>query len=207
MGSFTLEDMLGMLRMVRKMGPMKKVLSMMPGMGNAAQGLDVDDKQMNRIEALFTSMTPRERLEPDILDMSGAGESRQFGAGAGRRQRALEALQGHEEAHEAAQQDGPRLDARREGQARGPRRALAVGGDDRPQGWEGPGMLGGLGGLLGGGGGGMPEMPPGLEGLAGGAGGSAALPDGELVHWGPKGRDRKKEKAKAKQKRKNRKKR
>jgi signal recognition particle subunit SRP54 len=70
LGSFTLEDMLAQLRMIRKLGPMKKVLGMLPGIGSMADGLDVDDKQMNRLEALFTSMTPRERLQPDVLDMS-----------------------------------------------------------------------------------------------------------------------------------------
>jgi len=54
---------------VRRLGPMKKVLGMMPGMSQLGD-LDVDDKQLNRLEALFTSMTPRERIQPDLLDMS-----------------------------------------------------------------------------------------------------------------------------------------
>ena len=43
---------------------------MMPGMGDMAKNIDIDDKQMNRLEAIFTSMTPRERLHPEVLDMS-----------------------------------------------------------------------------------------------------------------------------------------
>jgi len=70
LGEFTLEDMLAQLRMIRKLGPMKKVLGMMPGMGDLAKTVDIDDKQMNRLEALFTSMTPRERIQPETLDMS-----------------------------------------------------------------------------------------------------------------------------------------
>ena len=70
MGSFTLEDMLAQLRMIRKLGPMKKVLGMMPGLGGLMDQVDVDDRQMNRLEALFTSMTPKERLHPEMLDMS-----------------------------------------------------------------------------------------------------------------------------------------
>ncbi|MCY2960237.1 MAG: signal recognition particle protein [Planctomycetota bacterium] len=70
LGEFTLEDMLAQLRMIRKLGPMKKVLGMMPGMGDLAKNIDIDDRQMNRLEALFTSMTPRERLSPEVLDMS-----------------------------------------------------------------------------------------------------------------------------------------
>ncbi len=79
LGSFTLEDMLAQLRMIRKLGPMKKVLGMMPGMSQLGD-LDVDDKQMNRLEALFTSMTPRERIQPDLLDMN---RRRRIGRGAG----------------------------------------------------------------------------------------------------------------------------
>ena len=79
LGSFTLEDMLAQLRMIRRLGPMKKVLGMVPGMSQLGD-LDVDDKQMNRLEALFTSMTPRERIQPDLLDMS---RRRRIARGAG----------------------------------------------------------------------------------------------------------------------------
>jgi len=70
MGSFTLEDMLAQIRMFRRLGPMKKVLGMLPGMSGMLDQVDVDDRRMNRMEALFTSMTPKERLHPDVLDMS-----------------------------------------------------------------------------------------------------------------------------------------
>ena len=70
LGSFTLEDMLAQIRMFRKLGPMKKVFGMLPGMGGMMDQIDVDDRQMNRLEALFTSMTPKERLHPEMLDMS-----------------------------------------------------------------------------------------------------------------------------------------
>jgi signal recognition particle subunit SRP54 len=70
LGSFTLEDMLAQLRMIQKLGPMKKVLGMLPGMSGMAEHIDVDDRRMKRLEALFTSMTPRERLHPDSIDLS-----------------------------------------------------------------------------------------------------------------------------------------
>ena len=70
LGSFTLEDMLAQIRMFRRLGPMKKVLGMLPGMGGLMDQIDVDDRKMNRLEALFTSMTPFERLHPDSLDMN-----------------------------------------------------------------------------------------------------------------------------------------
>jgi len=76
MGSFTLEDMLAQLRMIRKLGPMKKVLGMMPGIRGHRRFGQHRRQQMNRLEALFTSMTPRERLQPDVLDMNRRRASR-----------------------------------------------------------------------------------------------------------------------------------
>ena len=58
LGSFTLEDMLAQIRMFRRLGPMKKVLGMLPGMSGLVDQIDVDDKKMNRLDALFTSMPP-----------------------------------------------------------------------------------------------------------------------------------------------------
>ena len=64
--SFTLEDMLSQLRQFRKMGPLKEVLGMLPGMGAMADG--VDEKQLVHVEAIILSMTPDERRRPEILD-------------------------------------------------------------------------------------------------------------------------------------------
>lgn len=89
LGSFTLEDMLSQFRMIRKMGPMKKVLGMMPGMPKEVRDMDVDDNHMSRLEALFTSMTPQERLRPDILDMS---RRRRIARGAGQEMGAVNEL-------------------------------------------------------------------------------------------------------------------
>ena len=58
-GEFTFDDFLASFRMLRKMGPLKGVLSMMPGMGKQLQGLDIDESQMGRTEAIVLSMTPR----------------------------------------------------------------------------------------------------------------------------------------------------
>jgi signal recognition particle subunit SRP54 len=80
LGSFTLEDMLAQIRMFRRLGPMKKVLGMLPGMGGLVDQIDVDDRKMNRLEALFTSMTPFERLHPDVLEM---GRRRRIARGSG----------------------------------------------------------------------------------------------------------------------------
>ncbi|MHC4377941.1 MAG: signal recognition particle protein [Planctomycetota bacterium] len=80
MGSFTIEDMLAQLRMIQGMGPLKKVLGMMPGISDQVDQLDVDDKHIKRIEALCTSMTVGERLQPEIIDVS---RKRRIARGAG----------------------------------------------------------------------------------------------------------------------------
>lgn len=209
MGSFTLEDMLGMLRMVRKMGPMKKVLGMMPGMGNAAKGLDIDDKQMNRIEALFTSMTPRERLQPEILDMS---RRRRVARGSGQDVGAVNELLKRFKDMKKMMKQLNKMGLGSMLGGKGKREALAglspTGEMIDPKAGKGPGLLGGM---FGGGGApaGMGEMPPGLEGLAGGPEGMFGGPrpmGSSATRGGAKGKDRKKQKAKAKQRRKNRKK-
>ncbi len=67
--TFTLEDFLKQMRQVRKMGPIGNLLGMMPGMG-AMKGLkdvDVDDGELDRVEAIILSMTPHERAYPEII--------------------------------------------------------------------------------------------------------------------------------------------
>ena len=69
---FTLEDFRDQLRQVRKMGSMESILSMIPGMGNnkALKNLDVDEKQLGRIEAIINSMTNGERKNHQIINGS-----------------------------------------------------------------------------------------------------------------------------------------
>ena len=69
-GEFTFDDFLASFRMLRKMGPLKGVLSMMPGIGKQLQGLDIDESQMGRTEAIVLSMTPQERRMPHLIDGS-----------------------------------------------------------------------------------------------------------------------------------------
>jgi signal recognition particle subunit SRP54 len=56
--------------MLRRMGPLKGVLSMLPGVGKQLEGLDVNEKDMSRVEAIVLSMTPRERSMPHLIDGS-----------------------------------------------------------------------------------------------------------------------------------------
>ena len=60
-GEFTFDDFLQSYRMLRRMGPVKGVLKLIPGMGSQLDGLDIDEKQMARVEAIVLSMTPHER--------------------------------------------------------------------------------------------------------------------------------------------------
>jgi signal recognition particle subunit SRP54 len=69
-GEFTFDDFLSSYRMLRKMGSLKGVLSMIPGMGKQLQGLDIDESQMGRAEAIVLSMTAKERRMPHLIDGS-----------------------------------------------------------------------------------------------------------------------------------------
>jgi len=64
-----LEDFLGAMRQMQKMGPLKNVLGLLPGMNPAMlQAAKVDDKKMKQVEAMVLSMTPKERANPDIIN-------------------------------------------------------------------------------------------------------------------------------------------
>jgi signal recognition particle subunit SRP54 len=70
---FTLEDFLDQLRQVRRMGPLSNVLGLMPGMGKAMKQIrqvNMDERELDRIEAIILSMTPTERARPDLIDGS-----------------------------------------------------------------------------------------------------------------------------------------
>ncbi len=69
-GRFNLEDFYKQLQWIKKLGPLKKVMGMLPGMGGLLDQLDFEDKHFKRLEAIFTSMTPEERKRPEIIDGS-----------------------------------------------------------------------------------------------------------------------------------------
>jgi signal recognition particle subunit SRP54 len=66
-GKFDFEDFLQQLNMIRKLGPLKKVLGMLPGVGAMLKEVDLDDSRFKRIEASILSMTPEERRNPDLI--------------------------------------------------------------------------------------------------------------------------------------------
>lgn len=77
---FDMNDLLDQFRQIKKMGPLKNVLSMLPGMDKQLRDVDIDDRQMLRVEAIITSMTKKERSKPDIIN---ASRRKRIAAGAG----------------------------------------------------------------------------------------------------------------------------
>ena len=70
-GEFGLSDFLQQMQMVRKMGPLSKIFGMLPGMGDMKDQIaGIDEKEVDRIEAIIYSMTPAERDNPKIIDGS-----------------------------------------------------------------------------------------------------------------------------------------
>ena len=79
-GEFTFDDLLTSYRMLKRMGSFKSVLGLMPGIGKQLQDVDVNEKDLGRIEAIVLSMTPRERRFPHVIDLS---RRRRIAAGSG----------------------------------------------------------------------------------------------------------------------------
>ena len=75
-----MNDLLEQFRQIKKMGSLKSILSMVPGMEKQLRNVDIDDRQMLRIEAVITSMTKKERAKPDIIN---ASRRKRIAAGAG----------------------------------------------------------------------------------------------------------------------------
>jgi signal recognition particle subunit SRP54 len=69
-GDFTFEDFLDQLQQVRKMGPLGNLVGMIPGLPKELKNQEIDDGEINRIEAIIRSMTPQERAAPGLIDGS-----------------------------------------------------------------------------------------------------------------------------------------
>jgi signal recognition particle subunit SRP54 len=68
--NFNFEDFLKQIKMIKKMGSLKSLLGMIPGLGTSLKNVDVDDKQLVRVESIIQSMTKEERKNPKILNGS-----------------------------------------------------------------------------------------------------------------------------------------
>lgn len=66
-GRFTLEDLVDQIAQMRKMGPLKGLLGMMPGIPKELRDADLDERELAKVEAIVSSMTPEERSEPSIV--------------------------------------------------------------------------------------------------------------------------------------------
>lgn len=67
---FDFNDFLAQIQQIKKMGNIKDLLGMIPGMGKAVKDIDIDDNAFKSVEAIIQSMTPKERANPDILNNS-----------------------------------------------------------------------------------------------------------------------------------------
>ena len=65
---FDMNDLLEQMKQIKKMGPIKQIVGMLPGVGDKLKDVDIDDRQLLRIEAMITSMTPAERAKPSIIN-------------------------------------------------------------------------------------------------------------------------------------------
>jgi signal recognition particle subunit SRP54 len=79
-GQFTFDDFLQAQKMLRKMGPLQGVLKLIPGVGNQLKDVNVDERELKRVEAIVLSMTPQERRMPHVIDGS---RRRRIAAGSG----------------------------------------------------------------------------------------------------------------------------
>ena len=78
---FDFDDFLEQIQQIKKMGNLKDLLAMIPGVGSAIKDLDVDDSAFSGIEAIIRSMTPEERANPDIIN---AERRKRIAAGSGK---------------------------------------------------------------------------------------------------------------------------
>jgi signal recognition particle subunit SRP54 len=79
-GEFTLEDFLEQFQTMKSMGPLRDILAMLPGSGSLLREVDVDDRDLKRVEAIIQSMTPEERRTPKII---GGSRKRRIASGSG----------------------------------------------------------------------------------------------------------------------------
>ncbi|MCC6547072.1 signal recognition particle protein [Candidatus Sumerlaeota bacterium] len=147
-GKFSYDDFIKQMRMIKRMGPLKGLLGMLPGVGQMMKGVDSDvlDKQLKHVETIIQSMTAEERGNGDLVARDGRRRER-IARGSGHALKEINDL------------------VRQFDQMKGMMQMMSGGG-----------MMGGLGGLLGGGGG-MPQLPAGRPpGMPPGGGFGGGMP-------------------------------
>ncbi len=81
-GEFTLDDFLVQFQTMKSMGSLKDIIAMIPGSGSLLREVEIDDRDLKRVEAIIQSMTPEERREPKII---GSSRKRRIASGSGTR--------------------------------------------------------------------------------------------------------------------------
>jgi signal recognition particle subunit SRP54 len=89
-GKFDFEDFLRQMRMIKKMGPLSGILGMIPGLGKQLKDVEIDDRQLGRVEAMVTSMTAKERRNPKLLQ--NPSRVRRIARGSGTTQKDVQML-------------------------------------------------------------------------------------------------------------------
>jgi signal recognition particle subunit SRP54 len=171
---FTLEDFLEQFQQLKKMGPLQGLLGMLPGVGRQLKDVDLDERELVRVEAIIQSMTPEERRHPKILN---GKRKKRIARGSGRSAQEINQL--------LASFEQMRKMMKQLGGAKGMKALRGMGDVDLDALAAGGAMPGGLGGLPGG----MGGLPGGMGALTGGPGGSgppgalpgAAKPRGKSV--------------------------
>ena len=80
--TFDMDDLLDQMKQIKRMGSMKSIIGMLPGVSEKIKDADIDDSQLGRIEAIITSMTKAERAKPSIINPS---RKKRIAAGSGTR--------------------------------------------------------------------------------------------------------------------------
>ncbi|KXK39177.1 MAG: signal recognition particle protein [Saprospiraceae bacterium] len=78
---FDFNDFIGQLNQIKKMGDMKSLMNMIPGMSKITKDINIDDNAFKKVEAIIQSMTPKERANPELLNMS---RKKRIAAGSGK---------------------------------------------------------------------------------------------------------------------------
>lgn len=78
---FDFNDFLGQMNQIRKMGDIKSLMNMIPGMSKMMKDIDISDKDLKKVEAIIFSMTPKERANPDLINLN---RKKRIASGCGR---------------------------------------------------------------------------------------------------------------------------
>lgn len=142
---FDMNDLLDQLRQIQKMGSIRSIINMLPGVGDKLRDVDVDEKQFVRIEAMITSMTRAEREKPSIINPS---RKRRIAAGSGTRVEDVNRLlKQFDQMQKMMKQLGKKATGKGDKMSRRAMRQLSAMSPEQLQGMAG---------------GGIPGLPPGL---------------------------------------------